>query len=427
MATLQEIREMWASLGMDLEKHDEFLNSFPLVLKDVVLSQQNRPEKMDYFTTVVKTVHGRRPYELYEYKQKGGKVFGTYCVYVPDEVIYALGGVTTGLCGGDQFWVPGGEQVLPSNTCALIKSSVGSRLDRTSPFCQLADMYIGEATCDGKKKAWEILSQDVPMHVMDMPQKKRERDIERFAEEIWELSETVAKVTGQKLESGALADSIRLINDKRRALIRLHNTRKAKPAPISGRDALIVTQVAFYDDPARFADKANRLSEELEERVARQQGPYPENTPRLLVTGSPMALPNWMIHHVAETSGAVVVAEELCTGSRYYENLVDETGTSVEDQIMALARRYMKTNCACFYENQGRIEDILRMVDDYQVDAVIGYSLQFCGLYTTENYLVQQALQEKGIPYLHIESDYSQKNAEQLRTRIEALVEMVRG
>jgi benzoyl-CoA reductase/2-hydroxyglutaryl-CoA dehydratase subunit BcrC/BadD/HgdB len=56
--------------------------------------------------------------------------------------------------------------------CALVASSVGSRLDRTSPFCQVADLYVGEATCDGKKKAWEILGQDVNMHVMDMPQKK---------------------------------------------------------------------------------------------------------------------------------------------------------------------------------------------------------------------------------------------------------------
>ena len=138
-----------------------------------------------------------------------------------------------------------------------------------------------------------------------------------------------------------------------------------------------------------------------------------------------MALPNWKIHHLVETAGAVVVGEESCTGSRYYEHLVDEEATGLEDQIMALAQRYMKTNCACFFDNQGRIEDIIRMVDKYQVDAVIDYSLQFCGLYSTESYLVKQALDKKGIPMLHIESDYSQEDTEQLKTRITALIEML--
>lgn len=425
MPTLQEIRQMWTDLGMDLDKHDEFLNSFPLVFKDVIQSQKKRPEKIGYFSGVVKTVHGHRPYELYQHKQQGGMVFGTYCVYVPEEVIFALGGVTTGLCGGDQFWVPGGETVLPRTTCPLIKSSVGSRLDRTSPFCLVADMYIGEATCDGKKKAWEILGQHVPIHVMDMPQKKREKDIARFAEEIWELIEVAEKITGNKINKDRLAAAIQLINNKRRALIRLFNTRKNRPVPISGKDALMVTQVAFYDDPGRFAEMTSLLCDELEERVSRQEGPFPKNTPRILVTGSPMALPNWKLHHMVETSGGVVVCEELCTGTRYFENLVDETASDLEAQVMALASRYMKTNCACFFNNQGRMQDIVRMVDEYQVDAVIDYNLQFCSLYSTETRLVKQTLQEKGVPYLHIETDYSQQDTEQLRTRIEALIEML--
>lgn len=425
MASFKEIKSMWAELGMDLEKHDEFLNSFPSVMKEIIATQENRPQAMEYFTNVVRTVHGQRPYELFEHKKQGGKVFGTYCVYVPDEVLFALGAVTTGLCGGDQFWVPGGEKVLPRATCALIKSSVGSRLDRTSPFCQLADLYIGEATCDGKKKAWEILARDVPMHIMDMPQKKREKDIQRFAEEIWELVEVAENLTGKKLTSDALADSIRLINEKRRALIRLHNTRKSAPAPISGKDALMVTQVAFYDGPARFARMVNELCEELEERLAQKEGPFPAGTPRIMISGSPMALPNWKLHHLVETSGAVVVCEEQCTGTRYYENLVDESAGDLEGQIMALARRYMETNCACFHQNEGRMQDIARLADDYRVDAVIDYSLQFCGLYSTESYLVKELLQNKGLPYLHIESDYSQQDSEALRTRIEALIEML--
>jgi len=425
MASYKEIRNMWTELGMDMAKHDEFLESFPLVLKEIIIDQKNRPENIDYFTNVVKTVHGQRPYELYMHRQNGGKVFGTYCVYVPDEVLVALGAVTTGLCGGDQFWVPGGENVLPVNTCALIKSSMGSRLDRTSPFCQVADMYVGEATCDGKKKAWEILGRDVPMHIMDLPQMKREKDIARFEDEIRVLIDVAEGVTGNKIDAETLNRSIHLINDKRRSLIRLYNTRKNSPVPISGKDALMVTQVAFYDDPARFTQNVNLLCNELEEKVKKNEGPFPERTPRILVTGSPMALPNWKLHHLVETSGGVVVCEELCTGTRYFENLVDETQDSLEGQIRALAERYMKTNCACFTSNSGRINDILRIVNDYNVDGVIDYSLQFCGLYSTESFLVKDALEKNSIPFLHLETDYSRQDAGQLRTRVQAFIEIL--
>ncbi|NLO20603.1 MAG: 2-hydroxyacyl-CoA dehydratase [Syntrophomonadaceae bacterium] len=417
---------MWSDIGMNLEKHDEFLNSFPGVYKRIIQPQEGRPDNMDYFNKVVTSVHGRRPYELFQHKQKGGKVFGTYCVYVPDEVLLALNGVSTGLCGGDQFWVPGGEKYLPANTCPLIKSSMGSRLDRTSPFCQVADMFIGEATCDGKKKAWEILAQDVPMHIMEVPQMKREQDIQRFAEEIWHLAEKAQEVTGNKLSYETLAQSIITINNKRRALQRLNSARQSSPVPISGKDALMVIQVAFYDDPVRFAQMANILCDELEERIGQKQGPFPNQPPRIIVTGTPMALPNWKLHHLIETSGAVVVCEESCTGTRYFENLVDENSQDLEEQIMALARRYMETNCACFTPNQARTDDILRYVKEYQADGVIDYTLQFCGLYSTESYLLRKAMKKEGLPFLHIETDYSEQDSEQLRTRIEAFIEILK-
>ncbi len=426
MATYQEIRQMWSDIGIDLDKHDIFLDTFPGVYKRIIQKQERRPDKIDYFSRMVASVHGRRPYELFEHKQQGGKVFGVYCVYVPDEIILALGGISTGLCGGDQFWVPGGEKYLPANTCPLIKSSMGSRLDRTSPFCQIADIFIGEATCDGKKKAWEILAQDVPMHIMQVPQMKREEDIRSFVSEIRQLIKVSQGLTGKHLTFDALARSIVTINNKRRALSRLNLTRQASPVPISGKDALMVIQVAFYDDPIRFVEMINILCDELEDRIIKREGTFSADTPRILVTGTPMALPNWKLHHLIETSGGVVVCEESCTGTRYFENLVDENSSNLEEQIMALADRYMKTNCACFTPNSARIEDILRYVKDYNADGVIDCSLQFCGLYSTESYLLREALRNEGIPFLHLETDYSEQDSGQLQTRIEAFMEMIK-
>ncbi len=417
--------EMWKDLGMDLETHDQLCQVLPTAFGDVYLSQENRPEAMGFWDFVVSEIHGIRPSELIEAQKNGQKVFGTFCVYVPDEIVFAANGIVTGLCGGSQFWVPDGEKVLPKSTCPLIKASVGARLGRTCPFFRIADMYVGETTCDGKKKAWEILGKDVPMYIMDMPQMKREKDIAKWTEEIAEFAKVVEEFTGNKITVENLNAAIKTINAKRRALARVFAATKGDVIPISGKDRLLMTQIAFFDDPTRCAAMCNKLADELDERIKNNVSVFPAGTKRILLTGTPLAIPNWKLHHIIETSGAAVVCEEMCTGARYFENLVDEDQNTLECQFRALSERYMKNNCACFTPNAGRIEDIIRLAKEYKVDGVIDANLKFCCLYDTERYSVEKALKAEGIPVLGIETDYTDTDAEQLRTRIGAFVEML--
>ena len=417
---------MWASLGMDLKTHDQLCAVLPTAFGDIYLSQENRPENMAFYDFVVSDIHGIRPAELIELQKAGGKVFGTFCVFVPDEIVVACGGAVTGLCGGSQFWVPDGEKVLPSAMCPLIKASLGAHFGKTCPYFSVADVYVGETTCDGKKKAYEILGADKQTYVMDMPQMKRPQDIEKWTGEIAAFAAEVERITGRTLTAEALADAIKLINEKRRALARVYEARKATNCiPISGKDALLMTQIAFFDDLARCAEMANKLADELEQRVADGVSVFPAGTKRILVTGTPLAIPNWKLHHIIETSGAAVVCEEMCTGTRYFENLVDESATTLEGQFQALSERYMKNNCACFTPNPGRVADIVRLAKEYQVDGVIDANLKFCTLYDVEKSSVAEALEAEGIPVLGLETDYTDNDAGQLRTRIQAFVEML--
>ncbi|MEG0971541.1 MAG: double-cubane-cluster-containing anaerobic reductase [Lachnospiraceae bacterium] len=422
---MADYRKMWEELGMDVETHDQLCEVLPAAFGDVFLSQENRPEAMDYYNFVVSEIHGVRPAELIEHQKKGGKVFGTFCVYAPDEIIFAADAIATGLCGGSQFWVAGGEKVLPTNTCPLIKASVGARLDRTCPFFRIADMYVGETTCDGKKKAWEILAEDVPLHVMNLPQMKRAKDIQAWMEEIEDFKGIVEDFTGNKVTAEKLSESIKLINGKRRALQRLYDFRKNEMVPISGRDCLVISQIAFYDDPTRFTEMTNKLCDELDQRVKNGISVCEKGTKRILLTGTPLAIPNWKLHNVVETSGGVVVCEEMCTGTRYFEKQVDETQTTLEGQMNALSERYMNINCACFTPNTGRIDDIIRLAKEYKVDGIIDVNLKFCNLYDSEGFLVERAMKEAGIPVLGIETDYTDSDAQQLRTRVSAFIEML--
>jgi benzoyl-CoA reductase/2-hydroxyglutaryl-CoA dehydratase subunit BcrC/BadD/HgdB len=382
---------------------------------------------MGYYNFVVSEIHGVRPAELVEAQKKGAKVFGTFCLYVPDEVVFAAGGIATGLCGGSQFWVPGGEKVLPAATCPLIKASIGARLDRTCPFFCIADVFVGETTCDGKKKAWEILEEHAPVYVMDLPQQKRAKDVAAWAEEIRAFVAKAEEVTGNKVTAESLAESIKLINGKRRALRRLYDFRRLPNPPISGKDCLLISQIAFYDDPTRFTEMTNKLCDELDQRVKDGVGVYAPGAKRILFTGTPMAIPNWKMHHIVESGGAAVVGEETCTGIRYFANLVDESQTTVDGMIHALAERYMQINCACFTPNSARIDDIKRYVKEYGADGVVDINLKFCTLYDVEGFLVEKALKDAGIPVLGVETDYNDEDAAQLRTRTGAFLEILKG
>ena len=417
---------MWKSLGMDLEAHDQLCAVLPTAFGDTFLSQENRPEGMAFWDMVIADVHGIRPQELIDAQDAGKKVVGTFCVYVPDEVVIAAGGIVTGLCGGSQFWVPDGEKYLPKDTCPLVKASIGARFGKTCPFFRIADLFVGETTCDAKKKAYEILAEDAPTYIMDMPQMKRPQDVDKWANEIELFKTRMEELTGNKVTVEKLAEAIHIINEKRRAIQRVYNARKnANNIPISGKDALEMIQIAFFDDPERCALMCNKLADELDERNANGVSVFPAGTKRIMISGTPMAIPNWKMHHLIETCGGAVVCEEACTGTRYFEGLVDETQTTLEGQIRAIAERYMGINCACFTPNPGRVEDVLRLAKEYNVDGIIDVNLKFCNLYNTEKRTIGAAAAKAGIPYLALETDYDDADAGQLRTRIEAFIEMM--
>ena len=421
-----DYRAMWESLGMDVKTHDLLCEALPGMFGSVYLSQENRPEGMDYFYSVVAAIHGLRPAELVEHKKNGGKVVGTFCIHVPDEIPIAAGAIATGLCSGSQFWVPGGEKKLPVATCPLIKASLGARFDRTCPFFRLADMFVGENTCDGKKKAWEILAEDAPVHVMDIPQMKRPEDYAHWENELKGYLKKCEELTGNKVTPAKLREAIILVNKKRKALQRLAGFRKLDNIPITGKDVLLVTQIAFYDDPARITEQINKLCDEMEDRAKNNVSAFPKGTKRILLTGTPLSIPNWKLHHIIETSGGAVVCEEMCTGIRYYEKCTDESGSTIDEMIHNLAQRYMGgIHCACFTPNSERIDDIKRLVREYKADGVIDLNLKFCNIYDIEGFFVERELKKEGIPVLGIETDYTDQDTEQLRTRVGAFIEML--
>jgi benzoyl-CoA reductase/2-hydroxyglutaryl-CoA dehydratase subunit BcrC/BadD/HgdB len=140
-----------------------------------------------------------------------------------------------------------------------------------------------------------------------------------------------------------------------------------------------------------------------------------------------MAVPNWKVPAIVESNGAVIVGEEGCVGERSTRWLTSETGHSVEEIIDLLAERYLQIDCAVFTPNPSRLEYVREITHERKADGVIHYTIQFCQPYQMESGQVMQQLEDASIPTLRIDTDYSQEDAGQIRTRVEAFVERLRG
>ena len=414
---------MWKELGLDVELHKAVLADLDKKFEAYILSQKNRPGKMRYFDDVIHGAHGARVAEIIDHKKRGGKFIGTFCIYVPEEIVLALDVIPVALCGGTALSIPYAERTFPRNICPLLKSTLGLSFSKTCAFAPIKDMAVGETTCDAKKKTWDFLSKKVNFHVMEVPQKKRDKDLELWRDEVFQFKERLEKLTGNKLDSEKLSEAVRLMNRKRSACARLHAFRKEALPPISGLDFLVVMQGALIDDTRRFWENLEDLNAELEDRVRKGHGVASDRAKRLVVSGCPSVLGNWKLHHLLESSGAIVICDESCTGTRYFEHMVEEDHSGIDGQLRAIADRYMKIDCSCFSPNEERITNIVKLARDYKADGVVQYILQYCHTYNIEAIAVASALKKEGFPSLKIETDYSEEDTGQLRLRIEAFLE----
>lgn len=224
------------------------------------------------------------------------------------------------------------------------------------------------------------------------------------------------QLTGNKVTDEQLKKEIKSLNEIRQLLHRLYNLRKTDPPLISGLDILKVMQKQYFLSPEEFKKSLLMLVNEVKQVKVDWQ-----HKPRIMISGCPMAGGNTKVSEIIESRGGVITVEESCTGTRSFWDMVDEN----KDPMIALAERYIKIPCSCMTPNDRRIDNILELANEFKVDGVVYYTLQFCHGYNIEKYKVQQALKKAGIPMLSIETDYSVSDIEQIGLRVDAFMEML--
>jgi len=375
---------------------------------------------MTYFDSVIPNVSAA----IKSVREQGKKFVGFYCVFAPQELIVAADAVPVTLCSTKEEPIAEGEKYLPRNLCPLIKSSYGFAISEKCAFFNNSEFIIGETTCDGKKKMFELMADFKPTVVLELPQSaKGEAQKQYWRSEVARCKEEIEKRLNVAITNEKMKAAIRDLNEQRALMRELAHLNTAIPAPLAATDMLKVMWARnfTFDRPA-FNKELKDLIAELRAMVAKGEGAAPKTAKRIIVTGVPTGVGSEKVIRILEESGAAVVYIENCAGMKQYlEDVATETLP-----LDAIADKYLATPCSCMSPNTGRLELLEKLVHVYHADGVVDITWTGCHTYNVESRVLGDYLARHGnVPFLQVETDYSQGDVGQIRTRIEAFLEMV--
>lgn len=354
-----------------------------------------------------------------EIKDQGIPVIGEFCTFFPREIATAVGIYVAGLCQESDETMPVAEQDLPKNLCPLIKASYGFAITDKCPFFYFSDLVVGETTCDGKKKMYEMMGEFKNVHVMELPNKRSEDGFKMWKNEIIKLKDLIEDQFDVEITDEKLKEAIKLENEVRNVIRDFYEMMKADELPMTGLELWHVISSSQYS--MNRHELIENVKEAKEAVLAE-----PKNItgkPRIMVTGCPIGKATEKVINAVEDNGGVVVYYENCGGAREKEENVDENNPDMYD---ALARKYLNIGCACMTPNEPRMDMIKRKCEEYKVDGILDMHLTACNPFQVESYNVKKlANEEIGVPYMAVETDYSDADKGQLSTRVAAFVEML--
>jgi bzd-type benzoyl-CoA reductase N subunit len=350
-----------------------------------------------------------------EWKQRGGKVIGTRCVFVPEEIVTAAGMLPYPLYGRPEP-VRLADSYFQSCTCEFVRNVFDHALDGRFSFL---DGVALSNTCDGLRRLWDVWRhylETPPVHVIDNPQKLlSETSRDYHVEELRRFVTWVEGISGETVTDGKLREAIDRRNTTRRMLRKLGDLRRADPPLVTGTEVLEASMAASVLPDERACSLLETLAEEAGSREA------PESFgARILVTGS--ILDDATLVRMIEEEGGLVVADDLCTSGKISWRDVEPA----DDPLDALHDHFnTRPICACMHPMEERLAYVVEMADAFEADAVIDFTLKYCHPFMYEAPLLEQHLESLDIPTTVLEIGHDMSGHGQLRTRIQAFLEML--
>lgn len=359
-----------------------------------------------------------------EFVENGGHLVGMFCSYTPLELFDAAGVACVGLCGTSNEPIADAEKVLPKNLCPLIKSSYGFAYTDKCPYTYFCDFIVGETTCDGKKKMFELLDEIKETYVLHLPQsQKRAYAKDIWYEEIKLLKEKLEEKYGIEITDEKLREAAHKRNELRKMQMELYELQGSTPPAMKATEVMSTLAQGMFNFgvDAQFASYKAKV-ESAKAAVASGTNPDLSKAKRILLTGCPSTGVIQKVGMTIENNGGVIVCLDDCGGERTQKMLVDE---NADDILRAISDRYLEIHCSVMTTNEGRIENTKEMCKKYNVDGVVEMVLQACHTFNVEANYMQRMCEEEGIPYMKLETDYSTTDSGQIETRLAAFIEML--
>ncbi len=393
---------------------------------DKLSKLNNRAKAMEYFDGIARLTDGRLK-EIKEFKEKGGKVVGTLCNFVPLEIVDAAGALPVGLGCGHHSPVGLGEGFLGDpNLCPMCKTVAGCFMIEGFPLFDLCDAIVAPTPCDAKLKFTDAFRDHLPIITMNVPRIKTGESVRRqWVQEILNVKDKIEKLTGIRIDKKRLRTSIEKYQRAHKSWRRLLDLRK-KDNVLWGRDFLLVAWLGYIDDIGRWTKNIEALGNELEGMIKKGKRVCGKDAPRVMLAGSPIMWPNWKFPNIIEEAGAIIVSDELCSGTRMFYDLVVVDEWTERAMIDAITDKYLyPCTCPCFTPNLEREENIFNEVETGGVEGVVFHALQGCHLHSIDSSRISIMLKDKSIPVLALRSEYSDGDIGQMKVRVEAFIEMI--
>ncbi|MBI2876944.1 MAG: 2-hydroxyacyl-CoA dehydratase [Candidatus Tectomicrobia bacterium] len=366
------------------------------------------------------------------WKGMGKKVVGWLCTYTPEEILYAAGMLPIRIRGNPSGGSLG-DTYLQSNMCPYARSCIGEAVEGHYGFL---DGLVAVHTCDAICKlydVWRIYAKSPASFILDHPHKASSLSDRYHRKQLEKFLRAVEEWAGRPVTEAALEEAMTVYRENRALLRRLYHYRRWDFPPLRGSEILRILEAGTQMPKEEHNRLLRQLLEVLESRPAEaaKEGPQAVGRgPRLVISGSLLEGPELL--QIIEESGGVVVSDDLCTGTRYFWDEIPPEGRSAGEesgrdrQLAALNRYYMdKIPCACMHLEDRRLQHLLRMVKEFDAQGVILYGLIFCDTFGYDFVEHRKQLEEAGIPVLQLETDYSSQALGQLKTRIQAFLEMI--
>ena len=359
-----------------------------------------------------------------ELKEKGGRLAGIFCIFTPVEIFDAGNIVPVSLCATSDETIQDAEIYLPKNLCPLIKSSFGFAVSEKCPYTYFSDIIVGETTCDGKKKMYELLSELKDTYILHLPQ-----GIDRpYALDMWEseirlLKEKFEKKFGITITDDDVRAACERRNRERAIKIKMFELNKSiPPKTYYSNIHKVIDSLNFSFNLEETMQEIEKLHKEIEENFEKNGSPVRKTDKRIMITGCPISGVFDKTVGIIEENGGVVVIMDNCSGMKAAKNMVD---TKAPNIYRAIAERYINIGCAVMTPNENRMKQIRELVDEYKVDGIVDIVLQSCHPFSIERQRIKKLSEELKVPYISIETDYSKSDVGQLTTRLQAFIEML--